>query len=300
MTHTSYIIAILGLSTALSWGVSDFLSAKSAKLYGPILSSLMVSFIGTITCASLFFFYVLLIHRNFSYTALTLGMAALSGILFAVGEIAFNKALESDSVSIVSPLSSIYPLFTAVAAITVFHAHLTVFELIGICLVVTGVAVTSGLFSMQRSNRETFKGPIYSVIAALGWGLGYAVLADTFSKMSWPLATYVSYLFLLISIFFALSRIKGHELITQQTFSLAFHNKYVLGAGFVQFFGELAMIVGISLSTAKGGAIVTALSACYPVLTIFLALKSFDENVRFVRIIGAIVGLSGIVAVMLP
>lgn len=300
MIHPAYIITFLGIFTAVSWGASDFLTAKSAKLFGPILSGLMVSFIGTLTCALLFLCYVLLTHRHFTYTLFTIGLAVLSGILFAVGEVSFNKALESDSVSIVSPLTSIYPLFTAVVTITIFHVHLTLIELLGICLVVAGVTVASGLFSMQRSNRESIKGPFYSILAALGWGLGYALLAHAFAKMGWQLATFISYLFLLISIFIVLSRIKGHELINRHTFGIAFHDKYVLSAGLIQLFGELALIVGISISISKGGMIVTALSSSYPALTIFLALKSFDENVRSVRVVGGLVGLFGIVLLTLP
>ena len=63
--------------------------------------------------------------------------------------------------------------------------------------------------------------------------------------------------------------------------------------------GAVTLNVGLAKSVASGGAIVTALSACYPVLTMFLALKNLIDERRLLPLTGAVLGVVGVVILAL-
>lgn len=60
-----------------------------------------------------------------------------------------------------------------------------------------------------------------------------------------------------------------------------------------------ATTVHLLLPEDRAGAVVTAISAWDPILTIFLALKYFDERVKILPLAGAFVGIIGVVVLSL-
>ncbi len=290
------LISVLGITAALSWGTSDFLCAKSAKIVGPILASALINILGAVTFIIV---YILFWHPNIQITGSALAFAVVAGVFLSLGAIAFFVGIGEGPVSIVSPVASTYPLITTLLALAVFHASLDSREVTGILLVIVGVTAASGLLNWRKSNRKVTRGPAFAMLAALGWGIGFALLAQAIKRVDWPIATMFEFVIVAITFLLLVPFIKGDEIISRPTIYAGLKNKFVIGAGLIQLLGGIALNVGISRSTASGGAIIIAISACYPILTIFLALKHFNEKVKYISLAGAFVGIAGVVILSL-
>ena len=290
------LVTLLGISAALAWGISDFFAAKSAKAVGPILASALVNILGILVFVIV---YVLFLHPNIEITKTAIVFAASSGVFLALGAVSFFIGLGAGPVSLVSPISSTYPLVTTLLALAVFHAHLTAREMVGIFLVVLGITAASGLLSLQKSKRKVTKGPAFALLAALGWGIGFALLAQAINRADWKIVSIVEFALVTVTFLILVPLIKGDEVISRSTIYKGLRNKFVIGASIIQLLGVLALNVGISKSAATGGAVIIAISAVYPVLTIFLALKHFNERVKFIPLLGAFLGIAGVVVLSL-
>lgn len=284
----------MGIVTAISWGFTDFLSAKSTKTLGPVLSVGLIYITGALSAAILFSYYLIILHPYLHFVSKGFYIAIASGILQAIGSLTFFLALKYESVCIVSPLTSAYPLVTAVIAVLVFGAHLSSADIVGILLATIGIMIASGILSFRDSTGGITKGSLYSLITAVTWGLGYALLAQAVKITTMPIASVVCLTVIALSACIMLPFVKSNELISREKVWRSLNNKFVLGASFTTLIGNLALFIGIAKSTASGGAIITTVSACYPILTIILALLIFKDRVKIVRIIGAVAGIIGI------
>jgi transporter family protein len=290
--HTSAIVSLLGVLSALCWGFSDVFGAKSAKTVGPILSTLLV------TCLSLVFYiiiYICFLHPQVNLGASGVIYAFFGGICLTFGGITFYLALEQGPVSIVSPISSMYPLVTTLAALVIFHAVLTAQEILGIGLIVFGVMLATGIFSAKKRQGPIKMGPFFSILTVVGWGLGYALITQAISRLGWPVSTLIEAVVGVITLILLIPLVKGDELISTKVIIKGVKNKFILGACIFQLVGSLALIIGISKSSTNGGAVITAISSCYPILVIFVALKHFKEEFKIVPITGSVIGIVGVI-----
>jgi len=293
---TNILVALLGITVAISWGIADFFGAKAAKKVGSILAVMLVTVIAALIYSVV---YAVALRSHHSLSLIGLVYAVTAGIFIALGGIALFVGFEAGPVSIVSPLTSMYPLMTTLFALVIFHASLTAKDLIGIVLIVIGVMVASGLLAARTTKQGIGKGPAFALLAAVTWGVGFTLLAQAVKHGDWQLVTAVQYVFGALTVVTAVPFIKGEEVISLKTVRKGLSNKFVLGTGVIDIFGYVALSIGISKSTASSGAIVTAISACYPILTIFLALKHFNEEAKLVPLLGAFVGIAGVVMLSL-
>lgn len=287
-----YSVLFFGLGAAICWGFADFVGAKASKKLGPLISAFLVSMLSTVLYVIIYLCFML------DYTVWSMSVvlfAGVAGVFISLGTLAFYKSLAIGPVSIVSPLSAAYPLVTTAIALTVFHAHLSAQQIIGIVLIVIGVMLASEIIGARvRGSRRIGSGPVFALLCVLGWGIGYTFMAQATKRSSWQFATMVEFVALLLPYFFAMPFIKKQEDFSWQTIKQTSTNKLVLTAGFILFLGGLAFNIGLSRE-ASSGAIVSALSACYPAITIVLALRHFNETVKPVPMIGASMCIIGVI-----
>jgi uncharacterized membrane protein len=283
-------LAILfGLSAAILWGVSDFFAAKASKAVGPVASAFLVNLIGA-TAFTLV--YLLFLHPPFEVTTRGLWYVTTASLAISFGAVAFFKCLKAGPVSIVSPLSGAYPLVTTLMALVVFQADLSLRQVGGILLVVTGVALASEIIGARLQTKRIGSGPAWAFATALGWGVGFSLLAQAIGEMGWEIATLFELILCVLAIGIALPFIKGSEKISLRSLQAGGMNKFIISAALIQVSGALALNFGLA-NDAASGAIVTALSACYPVLTVFLALSHFKEQVKLIPLSGGFVTVAG-------
>jgi drug/metabolite transporter (DMT)-like permease len=295
--HTPLLVIVLGISAATLWGFSDFLCAKSAKSMSPVLAASLVNTVGALAFAVV---YGLFLRRHSNVDWIGFGYAATSGIFLALGQAFFFIGLEAGPVSIVDPLTSMYPLATTLLAVLLFHAHISFAAMVGVLLVVVGTIAASDLLPTQKAKRRGLtRGPTFALLSALAWGVGFALLGQAIRRMDWQSVSLIQLSFVAVSLLAALPFIGGREPLTRETIARRVKSTFVVGAGIFQLAGVMALNIGMARSAASGGAIVTAISACYPILTVFLAVKHFRERVRVMRLLGALGGVLGVVVLAL-
>ncbi|HUS26033.1 MAG TPA: DMT family transporter [Nevskiaceae bacterium] len=295
MLSDATLVTLCGLTAAVAWGVSDFWSAKASKNLGPIIAALLVNVIGALTIAVL---YSVLWYKPVHITPESLGYAIGGGVFLAFALVAFFKGLAAGPVSLVSPVAAAYPLVTTILALAVFKAHLAAQQVAGILLVVFGVMAATELLDFKRSNRKLGIGPSFALGAAACWGISFTLLSQAVGQLGWELLTAIELAVVVLALALLLPFIKGSEQISVKNLRRYATNRYIVGAGFASLLGTTALNLGLARETASG-AIVTAVSASYPVLTMFLALRNFKERVKIVPLVGAVISVAGVVILSL-
>ena len=207
---------------------------------------------------------------------------------------AFYKGLEAGPISIVSPLGSLYPLITTLLAVLVFGATLSAGQVVGIAMVIAGVLIAAGILNTTKKERRLHDGPRYALWAALFWGISFTLQAQAVIGLGWQMATLISYVMLTVTYVVITPFIKGNEAFTREALQHAVKSKYIIGATVFGMTGFLALNLGISKDVSSG-AVVAALSATYPLITVFLALHRLKEAVQPVPLAGAFLGVAGVI-----
>ena len=295
MNGSGALVTEFALLAALCWGFADFIWAKAAKNIGPALS---IALAGVLEAPLVVIFYLLSNHHwIFNGTAFI--FAAFAGLIFTVGGSLFFIGLEKGPVSLVSPLASMYPLITTIIAIVVFKSHLTSEELVGIIIIVIGIFLTSGIVTAKKEDLKLNYGVKLALITACLWGVAFSLLGQAISRIGWLNATLLEICFGTVCLPFLLPLIKRKEDVSVKNVSKNLRNTYVLLATIINLVGFFSLNFAISKSTSNDGAVAAAISACYPIITIVLALKHFKENIKPAAIIGVLLGISGIVLLAL-
>lgn len=293
MDNTILLIAAYGLAAAIGWGIADFIGAKASRTLGPIMSAFVVNTIGAVAFGMVF---LLFLRDAYTMTPAAFWYAVSAGGAITLGAIAFYKGLKAGPVSLVTPLSAAYPLVTTFIAVVVFNAKLSVGQIIGVAIIVMGVMLASEIIGKNRTIRRIGEGPMYALLCAVGWGVGYALMAQSAKRVGWESATLVEFGAIVLAFLACLPFARKYETITWKATRAMITNKIIISAALIQVLAALAFNIGLS-KEATSGALVSALSACYPVLTIILAMRHFDEKFDLIPFTGAALSIIGVICV---
>jgi transporter family protein len=275
---------------AISWGFGDFLAAKAAKTVGVITTALYTNVLGAILYATV---YLLFLDPSGTPWSSGGAFAAVGGCVITLAFYVFCKALVAGPVSAVVPISASYPLFTTVIALLIFGAVLSGLQAFAIAIIVIGVMAISGLFTLSKSERRIRRGPALGLLSALLFGIGFSLAAQAVERIGWQTATLVQTVSASLFFMAAAPLLQGNERVFRN-FNQKITNRWVV----LQSVAGLAGLVAINIAfryDPTSGAVVSAISACYPVLTIWLALKHFKEEARLIPLAGAAVSIAGVV-----
>lgn len=290
MPEAAFAAVLCGLLSAILLGLADFWSAKTVRHAGPAAAVGVVNIIGFLGFAS---FYAtwrphLMLDVGGSWFALGGGLA------MAAGQVTFYKGLHIGPVSLVSPLSSAYPFVTTVGVIAFFQSQISLQRLCGFIIVMLGILAASGSVTYKRGEKLWSAGPTWALLTALLWGTGYLALTRALHSMDWQTVSLVQLFVMSVTCpVIALSATAGERIFNEAMLKL-FFNRFALGAGLVQTLGLIAINVGIQ-GEPDLAPVVTAVSACYPVLAIFLSIVYFREQVKRFSLGGAALIIAGIV-----
>lgn len=285
------IAALLGVLAACSWGIADYMVGRSAKALGPLAAALLVNVLGAVVYAGA---YALFLHTGVTFTASGMAYTVAAGVCFGVAQVAFFRAMHLGPIGLVSAVSSVYPLCTLLVSVLFFAARISAVQALGILLVVGGVVAASGISVRGRLG----KGPLVALLPVLAWGTGWGLAAQAVTKMSWQAVSLID-LFVTVGVLLLLVPfVKGSERIRFAGLRAGLSMSVVWCAAVVQMLGMLWLYLGVNAVPHKA-AIVVAISSCYPVLTIFLALRNLNEKLPLVPLLGGIVGILGIVILSL-
>jgi drug/metabolite transporter (DMT)-like permease len=226
-------------------------------------------------------------------------MYAIWGALFVtLGTAALYKGMAIGPVSLVAPLSGAYPIVTVILAVAVFNASLSIQQIMGIVLLMSGVFLAAGLLRIIRPGAHPFsRGPLYGLGAAGAWGIGYSLVGQSISRMGWQAATFIE-LWLIVLFMAILLYVFDRQEVSTKRLQQALRYPSTWWAGITLLIAGLGLNFGLSREMTSG-AVITAISACYPAITMVLALRHFKEEVRIVPLLGAIVCIIGVVILSL-
>lgn len=296
MALSSSWAPLFGIASAVGYGLTDFWAAKAARAVGPLMAAFLVNLITLIAFAAL---YLALPAQAEPSTPAALACAAGAGVLVGLGILSFFKALALGPVSLVSPISSAYPFITTLMAVFAFQSELPGSKLIGIALVTVGVMVASGLFDKPQNRAHAVgAGPGLAMVTALCWGVGYGLMAKSLEVLSWRLATLVEATVIVAVFAVLLPFVKGQEtaLLRWSTWR-KLGEPSVLRSGLIQLVALTSLNIGLGMDGAA--AVVTAISASYPVLTMALAFMHLGERPTFLPVCGALTCVGGVVLLSL-
>ncbi len=285
---------LFGLSTAINWAVADIFIAHSTKTIKPLVAAAWVNFIGSVLFG---IYYLLFIGNPITAVAIDgLWMSALAGFFITVASAFFFIAVHRGPIGIVSALSSTYPAVTLILAVSIFQATINLRQGIGFAMVLTGVVAAAGFHSTPKEGERFVlgHGTFPALVAALCWGIGYALLAQGVKLVGWQVATIVQFIVIATICLLYVAVLIKRSLIKLKTFKEAVLNPFTFGAAITQQGGAILLNIGLSGDTT-GGSIIVALSACYPVLTAIMAYFIFQERIPLLALAGGLLAIIGIV-----
>jgi drug/metabolite transporter (DMT)-like permease len=295
MKNATFAVVSLGLMAAVVWGIVDYAGAKAARAVGAVRASYLAYIIGLVLYGIVF---ALFLRPEVQFDPSVLWYSVTAALFNMCGMVTFYKALHAGPVSIVSPVSSFFPLVSTLVLAVLFGHRLGLWQVLGIVLVVGGAVVASGLLGAKKAEHVLRKGPLLGLVAAGFWGVGFACLAHVVTVLGWELATLLHYSIGFLVLTALLPLTKGKEKIfIQPTLALLKH-KYVVMAAICQISGLI--LLNMAVHTAHNlAAVAVALSSCYPIIAVLLALVKLKERLQPLPFAGAVVGLAGVIILIL-
>lgn len=281
------VITLLGVAAALSWGWADYLATKAARKYSPEATFLWGALVSTILYSIFFLFD----RGSMSWNSPGIIYSAVGGAFFAIGYMTYYRGLTIGPVSIVSPVGSAYPLITLVFVLLVFHSSLSDLDIAGVLVTVLGIVLASEVGSRKKKGSVS-SGFRLALITLLFWGIAFALFGRSVHFIGWQKATLVDFWADGIFAWLWIAWVQGTKFKKMIKPASAI-NPYVVGNELLLLIGWVVFAYG--LSRARSTAVITAIAAIYPALTIFLSLKYLGEKKKLIPIIGAVITLAGVV-----
>lgn len=282
------MIVILGLASAIIYGVSDFFGGLGARRIAPILVSL-VSFAVAIVPIAI---ATPLMGSVWSADAVWLGVIA--GVAGALAIWAFYSALAIGPMSVISPtVAAVAALLPAIVGI----ARGERFTLIGYVALAALVvaAVLLGVTREQSGGRLGVRAVVLAVVSGLGFG-GYNVIIELTPPESElaPLLVDLVVGALIFAVVVAIIRVRRGP-----SFPVLSADRRGLwlaaAAGFLLAIANALLVWGLHQGEL---AIMGVLSALYPLGTVLLALTVLRERLSVVQVIGVALALAASVALV--
>ncbi len=289
--NSTIIASICGLLAAVSWGFADFLAAKASKALTGEKAALIVSFISAIA----FVFYYSIDPGSTSWATQGIVYAAAAGIFMGMGLLFFYRGLEAGPVSVVSPIGGAYPLVTTLLVLGVLGGRLSALQITGILFIVIGIVAASGINQPTGNKKRLTKGVVMALCTFVFWGVSFAFLGQAVDVIGWQKTTLIDIWLEFLAILFIVPFF-GHKL-SRYDFSLM-KDKFIVGTALVQLFGLVVFDYG--LTHAVSTAVITAISASYPALTIFLAIRILKEKQTVIALLGGLVTVVGVIILSVP
>jgi drug/metabolite transporter (DMT)-like permease len=181
---------------------------------------------------------------------------------------------------------------STLAILAVFNGQLRSIDVIGIVITVSGVLVVSGIFNSRRSEKRLTPGVLYGLATLFLWGIAYALLGQAVVSIGWQKSVLIDITSGMLALFSVFALTSIHELKGLLSNSY-FKDKFIIGTAVLQLSG--GVIFSIGLAHTHSTAIMTTISSCYPSITIYLALKHFDERKRLILVLGSLITIIGVI-----
>ncbi|MGB2666795.1 MAG: DMT family transporter [Candidatus Acidiferrum sp.] len=289
---------VLGLLTALSWGISDFLARFATRKIGTLRTMLYMQLAGLLLVT-------VALHWLGGWGRLADGSGfwpwawgVLVGVLNTCGTLALYRSFEIGKMSIVAPISSSYPALTMMLAATTGE-RLTPVRLMGFALILTGVVVVAkgedapvdtNTIDRQRQSNKKHLGVGWALLAALSFGVMFWLLGTRAVPLIGSAQTV--WIIRLTSVVLA----GAVMLIARQPLALPEKgaNGWILGIGILDTSAYVLNNYGMRLEQVS---VVSVLASLYGAVTVALAAAILREKITKTQWLGIVAIFAGIVLI---
>lgn len=274
---------VFGIITMLCWGIGDFLLKLAVDKFGT-LKTQFLQYIFSIAI-SIILIYALFPIPKFSWTLGLLSLFVPYCFLSIVGFLAYTEALRRGPISLVAPVSSGYPIITAILSVILLKETITSFQWSAIFVVVVGVIIVS-FSSLQK--KISFPGFPFALIGLFSWGILFTLFKPIVSQMGVILPGLLAGVigFIGLAIFLIFKKETTIPRIKINRWSALIFSSIILALGFIAF------AVGVRVSNPG---IITTISSTYPAVIILLSVIFLKEKLHWWQIIGILTILIGII-----
>jgi drug/metabolite transporter (DMT)-like permease len=286
---------ILGLTAALCWGSSDYISRyQSAKVghYSTVVYTLSTNLV------VLFLLYPILRPPTafpLVPTLLVVGAGALNFFAF----IFLYRAIHKGVVSAVAPVAYTYPVVTTILSVLLLGSALTIPEGLAITAVILGVVLLSTRFSELMSYArggglpKIAAGVEWAAVAAASFGAVYVVVGYSTASLGYFMPAII-----IRGVGGLIGFILAPALHTSVRPSRATFSSIVITIAVLESVGLLAFNYGLSIGP---NAIpeVAALSGMGGAVAASYAMVVLKERLELNQLLGAILAVAGVFTLLL-
>jgi drug/metabolite transporter (DMT)-like permease len=283
-----YASIATGLAAAFCWGTADYMSRSQSErvgYYRTIIYSHMVTLITVL---------ILVPVLSPSLTFPTLPVLALvgAGCINFVAFVFLYRAFHRGVVSVVAPVVYTYPAVTAVLAVVMLGASLSLVQGIAIAGIIVGVILLSTRFSelhrYATGAPSLTRGVGLAIGASLCFGVVYIGIGYAATSVSFVLPVIFLRVIAISAGFLLAPVMKQQARPTRTVFS-----RTMVAMGVLEAIGFLAFTYGIS---AAGSAlpIVTALSGMGGAVAASYGLAFLKERLERNQMLGVMLSLGGV------
>jgi drug/metabolite transporter (DMT)-like permease len=284
------VIALLGLSSALVYGASDFLGGLASRR----MSALLVSFLSQLAALAIAAVATFASDPHWSASAVWLGIIA--GVAGGIGTWAFYASLAIGPMSVVSPgVAMIYAVVPAIVGFALGE-RIAVLGYVALAAVIVA-AVLLAVPRQREATRVTPRAIVLGSIAGLGFA-GYIIAIDRTPTDSGLVPLFVDLIVatLLYGVVLLVNRvrrgaaewsgIRNRTGVVQAVF-----------AGVLLAAGNILLVIGLHLGEL---AVMGVLNALYPLGTVILAFFVLKERLSALQTVGIVLALaaSAVLALM--
>jgi drug/metabolite transporter (DMT)-like permease len=276
------VIALLGLSSAIVYGASDFLAGLASRRITPLL----VSFLGGIVALAITAIATAVTAPVWSVSAVVLG--AVGGVAGGIGTWAFYASLAIGPMSVVSPgVAMIYAVLPAIVGFALGE-RIAIPGYVALAAVIVA-AVLLAVPRQREGTRVTPRAIVLGAVAGLGFA-GYIIAIDRTPTESGLIPLLIDLLVgtLLYGVVLLVNRlrrgpaewsgIRNRRGVVQSVF-----------AGVLLAAGTILLVTGLHLGDL---AVMGVLNALYPLGTVILAFFVLKERLSVLQTVGIVLALA--------
>jgi drug/metabolite transporter (DMT)-like permease len=282
------MIVLLGLASAIVYGVSDFLGGLGSRRISPLLVSLVSFAVAIVPIAVL----TPLLGSVWSAEAVWMGVVA--GIAGAASIWAFYAALAIGPMSVISPttaaVAALIPAIIGIAG----GERFSVLGYLALGVLVVA-AVLLGITREQQGGRVGVRAVVLAVVSGVGFG-GYNVVMEATppeSQLAPLLVDLLAGAALFAVAFVVLRVVRGDSWWGGASAPPAADRRpglvFAVGAGVLMALANALLVWGLHQGEL---AIMGVLASLYPLGTVLLALTVLRERLTRLQVVGVVLALA--------
>ncbi len=170
-----------GLAALLGWGFSDWMAARSSKLFSGFETNAAIQTPGIIIG------FILLFLTNQHLPSFKIAsVIVLTTFFFTAAYLLFIKALSLGAMGVVTPIANSFPAITLLLSVVFLSTIFTHEQIISMAIIIIGTILLAYQNNVKKlPNSIFYKDALLALGAAVSWGIGFFIVNTAVDETSW-------------------------------------------------------------------------------------------------------------------